>query len=189
MGTYMETKGRGDGSPYQGFTIPLTAVCPPKSERPEEWKMALVRWNPMREATSLREAMDRLFEESFIRQSMGDWDEAGGRQAWRLPVDVYSTPQEIVIQAAAPGIKPEQVEITIEGDTLTIRGELPGRPENVNYLFRELAAGKFVRVLSLNVPVDPDRAEARFENGLLTLVIPKAEEARPRQITVKAGTD
>jgi HSP20 family protein len=151
--------------------------------------MALVRWNPIREATSLREAMDRLFEESLIRQSTGDWDETGDRQAWRLPMDVYSTPQEIVIQAAAPGIKPEEVEITIEGDTLTIRGELPRRLENVTYLFQELATGKFVRVLSLNVPVDADKAEARFENGLLTLVIPKAEEARPRQITVKTGKD
>jgi HSP20 family protein len=151
--------------------------------------MTLVRWNPMREAASLREAMDRLFEDSWIRQSTGDWDATGTRQAWRLPVDVYSTPQEIVIQAAAPGIDPEQVEITIEGDTLTIRGELPSRPENVNYLFQELATGKFVRILSLNIPVDPDKAEARFENGLLTLVIPKAEEARPRQITVKTGKD
>jgi HSP20 family protein len=151
--------------------------------------MALVRWNPMREAASLREAMDQLFEESLWRQSRRDWDEPGSRQAWRLPVDVYSTPEEIVIQAAAPGINPDEIEITIEGDTLTIRGELPSRPENVNYLFQELATGKFVRVLSLNVPANPDRAEARFENGLLTLVIPKAEEARPRQITVKTGKD
>jgi HSP20 family protein len=155
----------------------------------EEQTMALVRWNPMREASSLREAMDRLFEDSWARQSTSDWEEAGERRSWRLPVDVYSTPQEIVIQAAAPGIQPEDVEITIEGDTLTIRGELPGRLENVNYLFQELPTGKFVRILSLNIPVDPEKAEARFENGLLTLIIPKTEEARPRQITVKTATD
>lgn len=149
--------------------------------------MAIVRWNPMRDAASLREAMDRLFEESILRQSLADWNETGTRHAWRLPVDVYSTPEEIIIQAVAPGIKPEDVEITIEGDTLTIRGELPGRLENVNYLFQELPTGKFVRVLSLNVPVDPDKAEARFENGLLTLVVPKAEEVKPRQIAVKTA--
>lgn len=147
--------------------------------------MAIFRWNPMRDATSLREAMDRLFEDSILRQSRIDWDEPGGRQAWRLPVDVYSTPEEIVIQAAAPGVKPEEVEITIEGDTLTIRGELPGQLENVTYLFKELPSEKFVRVLSFNIPVDPDKAEARFENGLLTLIIPKAQAVKPRQITVR----
>jgi HSP20 family protein len=151
----------------------------------EDSLMAIIHWSPMREATSLREAMARLFEDGLLRPTAGGWEGSATRQAWRLPVDVYSTAEEIVIQATAPGLKPEDVEITIEGDTLTIRGELPGQMENVNYLFRELPAGKFVRVLSLNIPVDPDRTEARLENGLLTLVIPKAEEVKPRHISVR----
>ena len=146
--------------------------------------MRVVRWNPSRDLVSLREAMDRLFEESWVRPGRGYWDESESTAVWRLPVDVYSTDQEIVIQASVPGIEPDAVEITIEGDTLTIRGELPGRPENVNYLFQERSAGKFTRALSLNIPVDADRAEASFANGVLTLVIPKAEESKPRQIKV-----
>jgi HSP20 family protein len=148
--------------------------------------MAIVRWNPIREAASLREAMDRLFEEHWLPSPL-DWDRDLTPRTWRLPVDVYSTPEEIVIHAAAPGLKPEDVDITIEGDTLTIRGQLPHKLENVDYLFHELPAGEFVRVLSLNVPTDPDKAEARFEDGLLTLTIPKTSAAKPRQIQVRTG--
>jgi len=148
--------------------------------------MALAHWNPIRDAASLREAMDRLFEEQRFRSTL-DWERDQSPRAWRLPVDVYSTPEEIVIQAAVAGLKPEDVEITLEGDTLTIRGQLPHNLENVDYYFHELPTGRFVRVLSLNVATDADRAEARFEDGLLTLTIPKAAAARPRQIQVRTG--
>ena len=147
--------------------------------------MRVVRWNPNRDIVSLREAMDRMFEDAWVRPAQSAWDEREGARAWRLPLDVYSTDSEIVIQATVPGLKPEDVEITIEGDTLTIRGELPARLENVNYLFQERPTGKFVRVLSLNIPVDAGKSEATFDNGLLTLVIPKAEAIRPRQIKVR----
>ncbi len=149
--------------------------------------MRVVRWNPNRDFVSLREAMDRLFEDSWVRPVRTGWEAREHAPAWRLPVDVYSTEEEIVIQAAVPGLAPEDVEITIEGDTLTIRGELPAALENVNYLFQERPAGKFIRVLSLNIPVDADKSEATFVNGLLTLTIPKAEAIRPRQIKVKAA--
>lgn len=148
--------------------------------------MRIVRWQPNRDIVSLREAMDRLFEDSWVRPARTSWEERESARAWRLPVDVYSTDDEIVIQAAVPGLKPEDVDITIEGEALTIRGELPAPLENVNYLFQERPAGKFVRVLSLNIPVDAGKAEAAFENGLLTLLIPKAEAIRPRQIKVKS---
>ena len=147
--------------------------------------MRVVRWNPNRDLVSLREAMDSLFEDTWVRPTRTAWAKRESF-AWRLPVDVYSTDEEIVIQAAVPGVDPEEVEITIEGDTLTIRGELPGQLENVNYLFQERVAGKFIRALSLNIPVDADKSEATFKNGLLTLVIPKAEAVKPRQIKVTA---
>jgi HSP20 family protein len=86
-----------------------------------------------------------------------------------------------------PGVSSEDVDITIEGDTLTIQGELPAHLENVNYLFQEREVGKFIRVLSLNIPVDADKSEATFADGLLTLSIPKAEAIKPRQIKVKAA--
>lgn len=149
--------------------------------------MRTVRWNPNRDFVSLRDAMDRLFEDSWVRPVRTGWEAQEESRAWRLPVDVYSTEEEIVIQAAVPGLAPEDVDITIEGDTLTIQGELPGALENVNYLFQERPAGKFIRVLSLNIPVDADKSEATFLNGLLTLTIPKAEAIRPRQIKVKAA--
>jgi len=147
--------------------------------------MRIVRWNPNRDFVSLREAMDRLFEESWVRPVRAAWEERESVRAWRLPVDVYSTEEEIVIQTAIPGVDPDEVEITIEGDTLTIRGELPAHLENVNYLFQERPVGKFIRALNLNIPVDAGKAEAAFENGLLTLVIPKSEAIKPRQIKVK----
>lgn len=149
--------------------------------------MRVVRWNPNRDFVSLRDAMDRLFEESWVRPSREAWEERQASRAWRLPVDVYSTEEEIVIVAAVPGLAPEDVEITIEGDSLTIQGEIPAHLDNVNYLFQERAVGKFVRVLSLNIPVDADKSEATFANGLLTLNIPKAEAIKPKQIKVKTA--
>lgn len=143
----------------------------------------MMRWDPFREAVSLREAMDRLFEDSFTparRQQNGN----SGERMMRLPLDAYVTAEEIVILANVPGVKPEDVEITIEGDTLTIRGERQRPLENVDYVMQERPYGKFQRTLNINIPVDANRAEARYDNGLLTLIIPKAEAAKPKVIQV-----
>jgi HSP20 family protein len=141
----------------------------------------MTRWDPFREAVTLREAMDRLFEDSYTPASRRDQAAA---QVWRLPLDAYVTAEEIIVLANMPGVKPEAVEITIEGDTLTIRGERPAPIENVNYVMQERSFGKFQRTLNINIPVDANRAEARYDNGLLTLVIPKAEAAKPKVIQV-----
>jgi HSP20 family protein len=141
----------------------------------------ITRWDPFREAVTLREAMDRLFEDSYVparRQA------EQREQAWRLPLDAYITAEEIVIVANMPGVKPENVEITIEGDTLTIKGERPAPFENVDYVLQERTYGKFQRTLNINVPVDANKAEAKFEDGLLTLIVPKAEAVKPKTITV-----
>lgn len=147
----------------------------------------IVRWEPLRDMVSLREAMDRLFEESFVQPSWASLarrpEKNGGE--WQLPVDVYTTPEEIVIAANVPGVKPENVEITFKGDVLTIQGELPGALENVEYLMRERRHGRFSRTLSFNVPVNADGIEATFENGVLTVVAPKAEQVKPKTIRVQ----
>jgi HSP20 family protein len=143
--------------------------------------MSLIRWNPDREMTSLHDAMNRLLEDSFVIGSP-DW---GGTRAARLPVDVYSTPDEIVVTAAVPGLEPDDVEITFEGDTLTIRGHFPERLENVSYVVAERFRGSFARTLQLNVPVESDKIEATFDNGVLKLVVPKSEAVKPRVIKVK----
>jgi HSP20 family protein len=141
----------------------------------------ITRWDPFREAVTLREAMDRLFEDSYVparRQA------EQREQVWRLPLDAYITSEEIVVVANMPGVKPEHVEITIEGDTLTIKGERPAPLENVDYVLQERTYGKFQRTLNINIPVDANKAQAKFEDGLLTLVVPKAEAVKPKTIQV-----
>lgn len=147
--------------------------------------MTVTHLTPMREMVTLRDAMDRLFKESFIRPTRG-WDRDLREQPFRLPLDVYATPEEIVIVVALPGLTPDEVGIVIEGDTLTIKGELRPPLENVEYLFQERPYGAFSRTLTLNVPVETDKADAVFENGVLTLTLPKAEETKLKVIEVKS---
>ena len=146
----------------------------------------LVRWEPFRDLISLREAMDQLFEESMVRPRTRGWVAGTRDEQLGLPLDVYTTSEEIVITASLPGLTPDEVDIALEGDTLTIRGELRPPLENVDYLFQERAYGSFSRTLTLNVPVQAESAEAVFENGVLTLTLPKAEETKPKIIKVKS---
>jgi HSP20 family protein len=142
-----------------------------------------VRWSPRRELVSLREAMDRLLEESLAEKHVS------GRSEARLLIDVYTTASEIVVTAAVPGVSQDDVEVTLEGDTLTIRAELPAPLENVEYIFQERPYGRFSRALTLNVPIDTDNIEATFNNGLLTLTLPKATPIEPRTIKVQAKSE
>lgn len=104
-----------------------------------------------------------------------------------LPVDAYTTPESFVIQSNLPGVKPEEVVITIEDDTLTIKAELPVAVEDVEYAIHERPSGEYERTLRFNVPIDAEAAEATFENGLLTLTVPKAEAAKPKKIEIKTS--
>ena len=145
----------------------------------------IVRWEPFRELVSLREAMDRLFEESFVRPGGGRLVPAG----MEIPaVDMYQTDDAVVVKSAIPGIKPEDIDISITGDTLTIKGETRVEEEvnEENYIRRERRYGSFCRSLALPLPVVTEKAEAEFENGVLTLTLPKAEEVKPKAIKIKA---
>ncbi len=146
--------------------------------------MSITRWEPFKDLMTLREAMDRLFEDSFVRT--GPRWVASGEARYELPLDVYVTDEELVILASVPGMDPDDVDITIEGDSLTIRGEVAGPMENVDYIAQERPFGAFQRSLRLNIPVDTDKADASFERGVLKLTLPKSEEAKPRTIKVKA---
>jgi len=143
----------------------------------------LTRWDPFRDAVTLREAMDRLFEDTWVPARRRVPSEERDR-VYRLPLDAYVTPDEIVIMANMPGVKPEEVEITLEGDTLTIKAERPAPLENVGYVLQERPYGRYQRTLSINIPVDSSKAEAKFENGLLTLTVPKSEAVKPKTIQV-----
>ena len=148
--------------------------------------MTITNLDPLREIRTLREAMDELFEESFVRPEQRGLEQRRERQRrLRLPLDVYTTPEEITIVASIPGLTADEVDITIDGDRLTIQGELRRPLENVDYVLQERAYGPFSRTLTVNVPVNAHEAEAVFENGVLTLTLPKAEESRPRRIEVK----
>ena len=146
--------------------------------------MSLTRWEPFKDLMTLREAMDRLFEDSYVR--MGPRWVASGEGGCDLAVDAYATDEELVVTASVPGMDPDDVEITIEGDTLTIKGSLREPMENVDYILQERPCGRFQRTLRLNVPVQADKTEASFEKGVLTLIIPKQEEIKPKTIKVKS---
>ena len=147
--------------------------------------MSISRWEPFGQLVSLREAMNRLFEESYLRPG-SERAPRSTEQVAALPVDVYETAGELVVMASIPGVDPGSVEITLEGGTLSIRGESTPAPAGGNYLLQERRFGPFLRQLQINVPVQADKAEAGFAQGVLTLTLPKSEEARPRQIKVKA---
>jgi HSP20 family protein len=143
---------------------------------------SMTRWNPVRDMITLREAMDQLFNESFQRTR----GQQANNYVWQLPLDAYATEDAIVLTADVPGLKPEELDVTLEGDTLTIRGEIKPRTEGRNYLLRERATGRFERVLTINTPIDSGKVEATFEDGVLTLTLPKTEAVKPRQIKVTA---
>jgi HSP20 family protein len=144
--------------------------------------MAIERWDPFREAVSLSDAMNALLRESFIRPS----SVPGQSGAGLLPLDVSENENEFVVKASLPGVKPEDVQITVHGDTLTIQGESRAEEEQKGrrWHLRERRLGQFQRSLSLATPVDSEKAQATFEHGVLTLTLPKSEQARPRQIKI-----
>jgi HSP20 family protein len=118
-------------------------------------------------------------------ESNGVDSNKSSEQETLLPLDVWTTPESFQINTYLPGVNPEDVEITFEGDELLIRGKLPTTPEGVEFIKRELYHGAFARRLNFNVAVDADRIEAHFHNGLLTLTVPKAEAIKPKQIKIQ----
>ena len=145
----------------------------------------ITRYDPFGEMVTLRHAMDRLFEDSYV--SPLTWRTLDGEML-SPALDVHQTSDDIIVQAALPGLKADDVDITITGQTLTIRGEFKAdeKVSRDQYMYRERRYGSFNRQLQLPVRVQGDAATATFEDGLLTLRIPKAEETRPRKIAVKA---
>ncbi len=144
--------------------------------------MAIERWDPFRETVSLRDAMNSLLQESFVRPGSMQGQDGHGT----LPLDVSETEGEYVVKASLPGVRPEDVEITVHGDTLTIRGESKAEEDKKGeqWHLRERRYGAFQRSVALATPVDSDRANAQYEHGVLTLTLPKSESAKPRQIKV-----
>jgi len=139
----------------------------------------LVRWDPFREFLNVRHDMDRLFDAPLARRPSASPEQR------RLPLDAYVTDEELVITANVPGLAPEDVEVTLEEDVLTIKGEIPAPLGNVEYAIQERAFGSFVRTIRLNVPVQADKVSATFTHGVLTITLPKVEEVKPKTIQVQ----
>lgn len=145
----------------------------------------MVRWDPF---TELRATMDRLFDEGFSRP----WRLLPSIQEqtdWSFPVEVSETENEVEVKAALPGVRPEEVDISVTNDVLTIRAEHREEAEERkrDYYRREIRYGTYHRSLALPVAVDTDKAEATFRNGMLHLRMPKAEALRPKQIKITAN--
>lgn len=142
----------------------------------------LTRWEPVREMMTLREAMDRLFDDAFTRPIRTN----GGTNV--PAIDLYQTDDEVVIKAALPGLKADDVQITVTDDLLTLRGEFKWESghENATYHIREQRHGSFERSVMLPVDVQTEKAKADFQNGILTISLPKAESVRPKSISIKA---
>jgi HSP20 family protein len=146
----------------------------------------LTRWEPGREMMTLRDAMDRLFDDAFTRPFSLIRE---GGSTWSSPaIDMYQTPDEVVVKAALPGLKPDEVQINVTGDILNIKGEVKQEEEkkDKSWHIREHRWDAFERSVRLPTGVISDRAKADFDNGILTISLPKSEEVKPKTITVKA---
>ena len=147
--------------------------------------MTLVRRpSPFSELVTLRQAMDRLFDDTVFRPLTAY---PGNGDFSRLPLDVRTTPDALLVEAALPGIRPEDVDITVENGTLTIRAEdrTERTEEEGGWVVREISRGSVMRTVTLPTGLEADRAEATFEHGMLKLRIPKAEQVKPRQIRIQ----
>lgn len=149
--------------------------------------MSIIRWDPFDDLASLRESMDKLFDEFFTRRP-----EAGGRRmpvVWQPAIEAYETDGDVVVRAELPGIEPGQVEITVTEDTLTIKGEAKSEVEEKarNYYRRELRVGAFVRSIALPAGVQGDQAKASYKNGILEIRLPKSERSKPKTVKVEIG--
>ena len=163
--------------------------------------MSISRYDPFREALSLRNAMDRLFEQSFVNPF---W--TGGPQAMAAPLDVCETDNGYEIAVSLPGVKPEDIDLTATQNTLTIKGhysyqnmhqnwhggqeqgqQQSQQGQHRNWLICEMGTGTFERTVTLPRPIDVDKIQTSYENGIPTVTVPVSEASRPKRISVSGG--
>jgi HSP20 family protein len=142
----------------------------------------MMHLEPFRDFMSLREAMNSLLEDSFVRPGTG----LNGLAGRGVPVDIWQTENELVVRASVPGVQPGDLSISVLNGVLTLKGEHKAQAakEGAHYLRQEIPYGAWERSFELPFAVQADRAEAHFEHGILTVTLPKAEEAKPRQIRI-----
>jgi HSP20 family protein len=153
----------------------------------KEEEMAIVRWEPFRDLVSLQDRMNRLFDESFRGVSRGageeDWALGG---SWAPAVDIFEHEGNIVLKAELPGVDSKDVDVRVENNVLTLRGErkFDSEVKKESYHRVERAYGTFSRSFTLPTVVDTDKIKAEFKEGVLRLTLPQREEAKPKQIAI-----
>ena len=147
--------------------------------------MTIVKWDPFRNVAALQDRINRIFEESFSRTA--DLDDDISMSAWKPLVDIYETDESIILKAELPGIKKDDVSVEVKDNVLTLKGVRTEEKEikEKNYYRKERAFGTFSRAFNLQHRIQPDKIKARFKDGVLKIEIPKPEEEKPKQITVK----
>lgn len=145
------------------------------------------RTSPLGDMLSLRSAMDRIFDDTLFRPVA----RSSGEVTFAMPLDIYTTADRLVVEAALPGVKPEDVDVSILGETLTLTASSARESgqETSGYHVREVRRGRFSRTVTLPTGLQTDAATATFEHGMLTLSFPRAEQIKPRQIPVMAPTE
>ncbi len=151
--------------------------------------MSIVKWNPFREMVALHEDMDRLF--SRLDGGARGNGMASGGQNWMLAMDVVETEDAIKLKAAVPGIEPENIQIQVEDNVLTVSGErrFEDKVEDGKYTWLEQRYGSFSRSVTLPRWADAERIEAGYRHGVLELTVPRREESKPRRIELKLGRE
>ena len=145
--------------------------------------MALVPWKPFDEFTTFRREMDRLWDRFFSERPALDMLEKG----WEPTMDITETKSDLIVKAELPGIDPKEIDISLTGDTLTIKGEKQQEKEEKeeNYYRIERSYGIFSRTIKLPVTVQNDKIKASYQHGVLKITLPKSEEAKQKQIKIK----
>ena len=150
--------------------------------------MAHNGYSPLRDFMTLRDGMDRLFEDRWV--SPGAWLTWSGQGTNFLPLDIYETADEIVVRALVPGVAPDGIDIQFQGGVLTVRAKSvePEIESGATWLLHEVTPGEYIRQVTLPRAVDADAAHTKFEQGVLTLTLPKTADAKPKQIKVGAAS-
>ena len=147
--------------------------------------MAIARYSPLSDLVSLRDAMDQLFQESFIRPN--GWSGLPAGQI-ATPVDLWETKDAYHLRADLPGMTSDDIAINVTGDTVTLSGETKAMSDvaNEGWLRQERRAGKFQRAFTLPVQIDANAVTATFSNGVLDLTLPKSEAVKPKTVKIQA---
>jgi HSP20 family protein len=149
--------------------------------------MARNGFSPLRDFMSMRDTMDRMFEDRWV--SPGSWLTWSAAGTNYLPLDIYETSDDIVVRAVVPGVGPDGIDIQFQGGVLTLRAKSnePDIPEGSTWLVHEVTPGEYIRQVTLPRTVDADKARTSFEHGVLTLTLPKTADAKPKQIKVETS--